>query len=800
MSTHPTINRQDWASPLAALLLGLPGALLLHGEAFPATATLSLWFLPTLLAGSAWLALQARKGIWLALLLLALLATLGLTGWFPQLAQPPLPAIQLLLTLWALTAFLCRGSQQAFEDQAFTRAVALGLLSTTLGLRLLDLQVLQPLLPALAWVLLPAAVLLAVPSLRHAFSKNIAASHSSRHSLAAPTLPPGIRMLQALSCLPIGFALAPFFWATLRAASAAHAMPLLSFSAALGALTLVPSQKKRIGTPFFPALVALAWFGLASFFPLAAWEMIVFSSAMGFWLSRSLLGLIARFRHLWNAPGLALLISGLLLYCHPTLTIIQRAGAWQLFLGALLLLWLADWNLVSGRGLRLGPLPSRLKQAFSRMLSRLFFRKVYVEGRDQVPPDGPFILVANHPNTFFDPLLLTAYLPGPLHYLAKATLWKVPVLGALLDRLGAIPVARQKDGSAIRMTNEQAFARALQALEKGHSLLIFPEGVSESGLNLKPLKTGAARLALLGQEKGLRVPILPVAIDYAEPGLFRSAVTLRIAPLVWAQAEGSTATAPAEEANPPLASPPDPRTLTERIAQQLRTKLPCLKEPELETLVRQIEQLYGSHLQTILGSEDPNFVRLQIAQAVTHYQELDPLAVKTFSERLNHYLRQKQQLETPENHAPISWPTLLREGMALKPFHSWGLAFHMLPYQLTRLIVLRFEPGAVWLGTFKLCVGVVVFLIYYFAFFALSWLFLGGFMALLLTGHGVASGLPALTALDGIENRTRLMRTVWQAFWTQNTDRELDAQRLDLIQDLERFREAYSFHLLEDKA
>jgi len=796
MSTHPRTNKQDWASPLAALLLGLPGALLLHGETFPAASTHPLWFLPLLFAGGIWLGLAARKGIWLVLLLLVLLSSLGLAGWFPQLGKPHLPAIQLLFTLWALTTFLCMRNQHDYEDQAFTRAAALGLLSTTLCLRLLDLQVLQPLLPALALALLPATLLLAVPSLRHSLTGNLSMSQTP----TPQALPRGIRLLHALSCLLIGFALAPFLWTTLSAASAAKAMPMLSFSAALGALTLVPSQRKRIGTPFFPALVALAWFGLASYFPLAAWERFVFSAAMGFWLSRSLLGLIARFRHLWNAPGLTLLLSGLLLYCHPSLAFLQRSGAWQLILAALILLWLADWNLVSGRGLRLGPLPSRLKQAFSRMLSRLFFRKVYVEGRERVPAAGPFILVANHPNTFFDPLLLTAYLPGPIHYLAKATLWKVPVLGALLDRLGAIPVARLQDGGTTGKTNEQAFARALQALENGKSLLVFPEGVSERGLNLKPLKTGAARLALLCQEKARPVPILPVAIDYAEPGLFRSTVTLRIAPAVWAQPAESPQPSPAVEAASETGNAANPRVLTEAIAQQLKSLLPCLKEPQLEALVLHIEQLYGSHLQTILGSEDPNFVRLQIAQAVNHYQDLDPLAVRTFSERLNHYLRQKQQLETPENHAPISWPILLRESLALKPFHSWGLAFHMLPYQLTRLIVLRFEPGAVWLGSFKLCVGILVFLLYYFAFFGLSWLFLGGFMALLLTGHGVASGLPALTALDGIENRARLMRTVWQAFWTQNTDRELDSQRLDLIQDLERFREAYSFHLLEDKS
>ena len=72
---------------------------------------------------------------------------------------------------------------------------------------------------------------------------------------------------------------------------------------------------------------------------------------------------------------------------------------------------------------------------------------------------------------------------------------------------------------------------------------------------------------------------------------------------------------------------------------------------------------------------------------------------------------------------------------------------------------------------------------------------LAGFLAAyLVVVFLVGTGLMALGAIDRYAFRIQQIATVWRAFWTQDTDDELAEMRIQLIQDLERFRESYAFY------
>jgi 1-acyl-sn-glycerol-3-phosphate acyltransferase len=125
-------------------------------------------------------------------------------------------------------------------------------------------------------------------------------------------------------------------------------------------------------------------------------------------------------------------------------------------------------------------------------------------GGDRVPATGPVLLASNHVS-FLDPVTETAFIlaHGRIpRYLAKAGLWKIPVVGRVLAGGGHIPVYRDtRDAKA-------AFRDALAALERGESVLVYPEGTFTNDPDNWPMrgKTGIARLALASG-----APVIPLA-------------------------------------------------------------------------------------------------------------------------------------------------------------------------------------------------------------------------------------------------------------------------------------------------
>ena len=84
-------------------------------------------------------------------------------------------------------------------------------------------------------------------------------------------------------------------------------------------------------------------------------------------------------------------------------------------------------------------------RALARALVRLFYHRVDVVGIERVPTAGPLVIVANHRNALVDPLILIATLPRTLRPMAKAPLFRHPILAPFLRLAGALPVHRRQD-------------------------------------------------------------------------------------------------------------------------------------------------------------------------------------------------------------------------------------------------------------------------------------------------------------------------------------------------------------------
>ncbi|MDE2842311.1 MAG: lysophospholipid acyltransferase family protein [Chloroflexota bacterium] len=140
-----------------------------------------------------------------------------------------------------------------------------------------------------------------------------------------------------------------------------------------------------------------------------------------------------------------------------------------------------------------------------RTLARICFNafgRMEVTGRENVPPYGPLIVVANH-ISYNDPPSLAAALPRPLSFLGKQELFVPQAKGWLFNSLRVYPVDRSFGVSALRA--------ALDLLSRDEAVVVFPEGQRSPEMKLIKGMAGAAYLAMKSQ-----APILPVGITGTE--------------------------------------------------------------------------------------------------------------------------------------------------------------------------------------------------------------------------------------------------------------------------------------------
>jgi 1-acyl-sn-glycerol-3-phosphate acyltransferase len=143
----------------------------------------------------------------------------------------------------------------------------------------------------------------------------------------------------------------------------------------------------------------------------------------------------------------------------------------------------------------------RLARAGSRALAWLSGTPLHVEGLVHLPREGGFVAVANH-SSYLDGYVLTAALPVPVGFVAKAELAASYPVRALLGRLGAQYVERFDFQRGVEDARRLAAVAAA-----GRPLLFFPEGTFQRMPGLQPFQMGAFVAAA---EAG--VPVVPVAV------------------------------------------------------------------------------------------------------------------------------------------------------------------------------------------------------------------------------------------------------------------------------------------------
>ena len=408
------------------------------------------------------------------------------------------------------------------------------------------------------------------------------------------------------------------------------------------------------------------------------------------------------------------------------------------------------------------PATYRLFRVLARFLVGLFYRRVEVIGLERVPATGPLIVAANHQQGLMDGLLLAATLPRRLRPIAKAPLFRYPLIGQFARLAGAIPVHRREDEGARAVDNEAMFGAARRALDEGEALLIFPEGVSQPEPALMPLRTGAARLALRSGG-GPPATLLPVGLMFHEPGTFRvgSAVVL-IGEFV--PTEDLRGLPEAEEAV---------RRLTARLGVALRGLIVEARDRHTLDLVHAAEAIWREEAPEVAADPMARTTwRQRAARAHGYLIAFEPARLFALRERLERYvgelegagltdrdLSQGYQLRAVLRYA-------LRQGLALVlglPLALWGVVNHVLPYWLTAVAVKAMDTEADVESTYKVIVGLVLYPLCWTLEGWVVWRFGGGGVLAVFVLSLLPTGFFALSwtqRLDRVRRDTRGLVTV----------------------------------------
>ena len=144
----------------------------------------------------------------------------------------------------------------------------------------------------------------------------------------------------------------------------------------------------------------------------------------------------------------------------------------------------------------------RIIQTWARILVRAAGIDLHVENAHLIKPDQRYILVANH-YSYFDIPVIFAAIPQPIRFLAKVSLFKIPIFGWAIARAGFIPIDRKNRRTAVK-----SFDMAADRIRKGNTIVVFPEEGRSRTREMRPFQRGGFLLALKSQ-----LPIVPIAID-----------------------------------------------------------------------------------------------------------------------------------------------------------------------------------------------------------------------------------------------------------------------------------------------
>ena len=161
-------------------------------------------------------------------------------------------------------------------------------------------------------------------------------------------------------------------------------------------------------------------------------------------------------------------------------------------------------------------------------LIKCSYNKILRVGKEKLPKDGAIILAPNHTNTLMDALVVLSSDKNRKVFVARADIFRFPVLAKIFTFLKIMPIMRLRDGFRAVKQNQEIIDKAVDVLKDRVPFCIFPEGTHQAKYSMLPISKGIFKIAFQAHEELSDTPlyIVPVGIRYGDFFRFRSSVRL----------------------------------------------------------------------------------------------------------------------------------------------------------------------------------------------------------------------------------------------------------------------------------
>jgi 1-acyl-sn-glycerol-3-phosphate acyltransferase len=157
---------------------------------------------------------------------------------------------------------------------------------------------------------------------------------------------------------------------------------------------------------------------------------------------------------------------------------------------------------------------------FVQLYNRVYFRKIYIHGTENIPKNVPVFLAANHPNGFLDGTIISSTFSFTTHAFVRGDVFNKKWSNFLLRSLKLIPIFRVRDG-AIRKSvgkNNRSYDQLYSMFLRKKLVLIFSESDSIPIKQLRSITKGTARIVLDMENRDdgeMNVSVVPTGLNYS---------------------------------------------------------------------------------------------------------------------------------------------------------------------------------------------------------------------------------------------------------------------------------------------
>lgn len=427
---------------------------------------------------------------------------------------------------------------------------------------------------------------------------------------------------------------------------------------------------------------------------------------------------------------------------------------------------------------------------------RVYFRKVQINGKEHIQDSGPYIFIANHPSAFMDPIAIASSIKPAIYFLAAGEYMGKGFKYWFMNRfLHMIPVYRPETMPGEAHKNEAVFAKCIEHLRSGRTILVFPEGVSQTEKKISPLKTGVARIARateLAADLKANIKIVPIGLNYSNPHKFRSDLLVNIGePILAADYFTKDEDSEIDEVN----------NLTRNMEEQMIKSVLHMVDHEFEEILDKINQTYSRDLKkklevTYENQEREFELNKLIISAISYFKEHDPEIYDQVTHELDDYIQalENHGISDKELRKIDAKPTYIERFFLIWgtiPFII-GLIGNIIPYRLATVVQRKLGIQGSFKGSIILAVGMFFFLIWNIGLIVTFWLLTPlSYFSLLIPPVLYFTGMHALvfrTAFQYLMHRKKVRN-----YLTSNPDirKELTEKRNNLMSRFESLRSKF---------